>query len=314
MQDMTTEMGCLDPWLEDGNIIITVQGKHFRVHRSVLSFYSEVFRDMFAVSHPCDDEEEMMDGCPVVRLQDAVADVEIILKALYDRSYIFFPETPMPISVLSAFLRMGKKYVIRQLFKEAERRLSFGTSPLVQLSTISAAGNVILFPRVSGADPFNFMVMNLASEVGLLSIVVIAVFYCCVACPAFSIVDGYEYNGIWYDLSAVNKRYCFLVQRYLAEVEKQLSQCLAFPAHNCIYGLTSQSPCYSGLLSNIRSIQCLKCPFTLWMNTWDHDLCVPCRAELRRKHEEARSRLWKNLPVDLGLGHWESLDKDAEMI
>ncbi|KAF8120024.1 hypothetical protein EV363DRAFT_1238886 [Boletus edulis] len=311
MQDMKTEMGCLDPWLEDGNIVITVQEKHFRVHRSVLCFYSDVFRDMFAVSHPCDNEEEMMDGCPVVRLQDAVADVEIMLKALYDRSYIFLPGTHMPISVLSAFLRMGKKYVIRQLFKEAERMLSFGTSPLVQLSAISAAGNVILFPRLSGADPFNFMVMNLASEVGLLSITVIAGFYCCVACPALSIVDGYEYNGVRYDLSAGNKRLCFLVQRYIAEVERQLFQCLAFPAHNCVYGSSSRSPCCSGLLSNLRSIQCLKCPFTQWMNTWDDGLCVSCRAVLRKKHEGARMRLWKNLPVDLDLGRWESLD--AEM-
>ncbi|KAF8123699.1 hypothetical protein EV363DRAFT_1435752 [Boletus edulis] len=282
MQDMKTEMGCLDPWLEDGNIVITVQEKHFRVHRSVLCFYSDVFRDMFA--------EEMMDGCPVVRLQDAVADAR----------------THMPISVLSAFLRMGKKYVIRQLFKEAERMLSFGTSPLVQLSAISAAGNVILFPRLSGADPFNFMVMNLAREVGLLSITVIAGFYCCVACPALSIVDGYEYNGVRYDLSAGNKRLCFLVQRYIAEVERQLFQCLAFPAHNCVYGSSSRSPCCSGLLSNLRSIQCLKCPFTQWMNTWDDGLCVSCRAVLRKKHEGARMRLWKNLPVDLDLGRWKA--------
>lgn len=228
-------------------------------------------------------------------------------------SYIFFPETPMPIAVLSAFLRLGKKYIIRQLFEEAERRLSFGTPSLVQASTVSAAGNVILFPRVSGTDPFNFMVMNLANEVGLLSVAVIAAFYCCVACPALSITDGYEFNGIRCVLSPSNKRYCFLVQRYLAEVEKQLFQCLAYPASDCLYGTSSQSPCNSGLLSNLQSILYLRCPFTVWMTTWDDGLCAMCRAELRRKHEEARTRLWKNLPVDMGLGRWENIDKDAEI-
>ena len=220
----------------------------------------------------------------------------------------------MPITVLSAFLRLGKKYVIRQLFEEAERRLSFGMPSLVQASTISAAGNVVLFPRVIGADPFNFMVMNLANEVGLLSTTVIAAFYCCVACPALAIADGYDFNGIRCALSASNKRYCFLVQHYLAEVDRQLFQCLSYPASDCIYDSGPQNPCNMGLLSNLRSIQCLRCPFTIWMTNWDNGLCPKCRAELRRKHEEARTRLWKNLPVSLGLGRWENMDKDAEII
>lgn len=85
MQEVTTGLDCLDPWLDDGNIIIAVQGKHFRVHRSVLCLYSEVFRDMFAVPHSDDVEEKIIDGCPVIHLQDSSADVEIMLKALYDR-------------------------------------------------------------------------------------------------------------------------------------------------------------------------------------------------------------------------------------
>jgi hypothetical protein len=223
---------------------------------------------------------------------------------------MFFPETPMPISVLSAFLRLGKKYVIRQLFKEAERRLSFD-SPLAQASSISAAGNVILFPRVSGVDPFNFMVMNLASEVGLLSTAVIAALYCCVACPALSIADGYDFDNIQCALSASNKRYCFLVQRYLAEVEKKLFQCLTSPSPACKYRSSPQSPCNSGFLTILRTIQLY--PFTIWMDAWDGGLCVTCRTELRRKHEEARTMLWNNLPVDLGLGSWENIDKEAEI-
>ena len=85
MQDVIKGLECSDPWLDDGNIIIAVQGKHFRVHRSVLRSYSEVFRDMFAIPHSHDVEKEIIDGCPVVHLQDSSADVEIMLKALYDR-------------------------------------------------------------------------------------------------------------------------------------------------------------------------------------------------------------------------------------
>lgn len=229
-------------------------------------------------------------------------------------SYTFFPGTPMPVSVLSAFLRMGKKYVIRQLFKEAEKCLSFSMPQLAYMFTKPFAENVVLFSRVSGTDPFNFMVMNVATEVGLLSATIVVAIYCCIACPAFSIADGYDFSGIQCVLSASNKRYCLLLQHYLAEVERQLFQSIAHPASNCgIHASSTQRTCATGLLSNLRAIQSLKYPFTKWMASWDNDLCVTCRVELRKKHEETRVRYWDKLPIALGLGPWETIDKDAEI-
>lgn len=229
-------------------------------------------------------------------------------------SYLFFPETPMPASALSAFLRLGKKYVIPQLFEEAKRRLPLGMRPLEQASTISAAGNVILFPRVSGSDPFNFMVINVASEIDLRSTAVVGALYCCVACPMLSIADGYDFKDVRCVLSTCSKRYCFLVQRYLVEVEKQLFQSLAAPVPTCLYRGSSQSPCNCGLLAILRAIQSLRCPFMKWMDAWDAGLCVTCKPELKKRREEARIRLWKNLPVDLGLGCWEDIDKEAVIV
>ena len=81
-----TESDRLDPWIEDGNIVLTVQGKYFRVHRSTLSSYSEVFKDMFDSSKPNEgDKSEFIEQCPVVHLHDAVTDVQMVLKAMYDR-------------------------------------------------------------------------------------------------------------------------------------------------------------------------------------------------------------------------------------
>lgn len=74
----------LDPWKDDGNIVLAAQGKCFRVHRSILCAYSEVFKDMFACSH-LNEAEEFIEQCPVIHLHDAASDVQILLKALYDR-------------------------------------------------------------------------------------------------------------------------------------------------------------------------------------------------------------------------------------
>lgn len=84
-----TESDRLDPWIEDGNIVLAVQGKHFRVHRSILISYSEVFRDMFDCPEPTatgsEGEKELIEQCPVIQLHDAATDVQMMLKAMYDR-------------------------------------------------------------------------------------------------------------------------------------------------------------------------------------------------------------------------------------
>lgn len=84
-RDQQTESDRLDPWMEDGNIVLAVQGKHFRVHRSVLSANSEVFKDMFECPELSEGEQELIEQCLVVPLYDAATDVQKVLKAMYDR-------------------------------------------------------------------------------------------------------------------------------------------------------------------------------------------------------------------------------------
>lgn len=71
-------------WFDDGSVVLHVETTQFRVHRSILSSYSEVFRDMFAVPQPT-GSGEIIEGCPVVQLSDMADDWNIVLKALYER-------------------------------------------------------------------------------------------------------------------------------------------------------------------------------------------------------------------------------------
>lgn len=71
-------------WFDDGSIVIQVEDTQFRVHRSMLSKYSVIFRDMFTVPQPpASDEEAMVEGCLVVQLQDSAHDWVIVLQAMY---------------------------------------------------------------------------------------------------------------------------------------------------------------------------------------------------------------------------------------
>jgi cell fate (sporulation/competence/biofilm development) regulator YmcA (YheA/YmcA/DUF963 family) len=58
----------------------------FRVHASILSAASTVFKDMFEVAQAPSNVDSQIDGCPLVQMYDDKAkDVELVLDALYDR-------------------------------------------------------------------------------------------------------------------------------------------------------------------------------------------------------------------------------------
>lgn len=70
------------PWFEDGNLILEAGETRFRISRGVLASQSPVFREMLVFPQPAG--EELVDGCPIVRLYDSPEDVRYFLKAIYD--------------------------------------------------------------------------------------------------------------------------------------------------------------------------------------------------------------------------------------
>ena len=83
-----TTVDRFDPWNEDGNIVLAAEGKYFRVHRSVLRTHSEAFKDMFDCPHPIEAEKGFIELCPVIHLHDPAIEVQIMLKAMYDRKSV----------------------------------------------------------------------------------------------------------------------------------------------------------------------------------------------------------------------------------
>ena len=79
MADLTHHV---DIWYDDGNVVLVAGTMAFCVHRSILSRKCTVFRDMEKASHP--DDEDMIDGRPVVRLHDDPQDLAHFLQYLYN--------------------------------------------------------------------------------------------------------------------------------------------------------------------------------------------------------------------------------------
>lgn len=99
-----------DFFLDDGNVILLAQSTLFRVHKSMLSIHSEIFRDMFRISagriwcsaacqfeNPLligaalgtDESQEVYGGVPIVQMSDSASDLRHLINALYKRSWVF---------------------------------------------------------------------------------------------------------------------------------------------------------------------------------------------------------------------------------
>ncbi|QRV84085.1 The BTB (BR-C, ttk and bab)/POZ (Pox virus and Zinc finger) domain [Ceratobasidium sp. AG-Ba] len=102
-------------WLEDGNVMLVASQPcqtHFRVHQSVLSRQSRVFKEMFSSLNLVRLKE--MDDCPVVPLNDTEDDIAALLSALYD-GLTLQRDTPFDVETISGQLRLATKYEITNI-------------------------------------------------------------------------------------------------------------------------------------------------------------------------------------------------------
>ncbi|EPT05730.1 hypothetical protein FOMPIDRAFT_1084668, partial [Fomitopsis schrenkii] len=64
----------------DGNIDIVAEATAFRVHRSVLSTHSELFRNMLSIPQP---QPLCFGTCPIIEVTNSTDDMRHLLLALY---------------------------------------------------------------------------------------------------------------------------------------------------------------------------------------------------------------------------------------
>ncbi|KAF8120026.1 hypothetical protein EV363DRAFT_185555 [Boletus edulis] len=297
-----------DPWKDDGNIVLTAGGNYFRVHRSVLSAHSQVFKDMFDCPHSSDVEKDFIELCPVVHLYDAARDVQIMLKAMYDRSYPKLYYEKMPISVVSAFLHLGEKYAIPAFVKEAKAKLCCDTEPTSITSAAFATPPLAskLFPGICDGDPHNFQVLNLLQEMGMKAPLPLAMYQCFATCPLEIIADGYQFMGSTCSLSSANLRSSIRMKDVLENYRVRLAKTLS-RSPNCMV---------PGCTHNIHRLWSEEInvvpPFCYWRSQWDNLFCKSCISGLKTRRDAEMDRAWNQIPPAFGFGSWAEVKKSGD--
>ncbi|KDQ56534.1 hypothetical protein JAAARDRAFT_79101 [Jaapia argillacea MUCL 33604] len=287
-----------DVWYDDGNVILVAGSTQFKIFKGILYENSPIFRDMFSLSTP--SASETIDGCPVVHLSDTAEEVEHMLRALHNRRY-FRSDVLQPIAVVSALLRLGKKYGIDHLRDDSIALLQKEwPSSLEELLAIDGYVAICEEPAVT------IDAISLASETGVLSILPIA-FYTCLNNDLIWGLEGEQRNdGTIATLSSDNQR------RYLGGKEKVLWE-QAAASFAWLHDLT---PCGSAddctqarraLFINLWNPLPQSWALEDWNEEWNDDLCPACIAGGKQRFEAARQIIWDKLPSLFDLPPWNEL-------
>ncbi|KAF7967490.1 hypothetical protein HWV62_34055 [Athelia sp. TMB] len=301
-------------WFSDGNIVLQAGGTQFKVHQSILARHSAVFKDMFTVPQPIKGNE-VVDGCHLVHVSDSASEFTVALEAIFLRKWVSTGE-PLPIEVIAAMLRMGSKYEMEALRVEALKRLYLefpsdlaSFDRFISVDTAhSGRGSMI-----HRTNWFYLDAANLCRELNLLSVLPIALYWCC-RWKAKVLEKGHTRADMTIaTLFPVNERACFRGYPELLELKEKgtFSWLLSPPA--VFDGCRTPLDCHaarSKLAIGVFFPTSTTRSLALWHDKYKAGQCGACISVARRMHHAGRQQVWDALPGVFDLPAWDELLKE----
>ena len=214
---------------------------------------------------------------------------------------------PFPLSVIAAFLRLGRKYGIDHLHAEALTMLSVDfPSTLRGYDECTKAA----WPRVIDLKGCSLSaVVNLARENDVQSILPCALYMLCRfahynSTPFFDSISRIT-------LATADIKSC--VEAHSELLRLQLTETFGWldvrpsPANPCAHIMCSMTK--KAIFYTYYYPQAPLCPFEPWNSHWEGGLCSNCVVTSRRLHEQGRATIWGQLPALFRLPSWDELLK-----
>ncbi|KAJ6577802.1 hypothetical protein B0H19DRAFT_985414 [Mycena capillaripes] len=307
-----------DLWFSDGSLVIQAEQSLYRVYRAVLGARSTVFNDMQSFPQP--EDGETIEGCPVVKLPDAAADVTCFLRAIFDSSYFETYPTKTDLSTVVSILRLSNKYGVDYLRRRALVHLSSGI-PMTYLDFAYEDDDESSLSDVQDGWKWAaaILAIGVARETEALWILP-RLFYAIARTSSDSIrkiLTGFPYKAHFAQLSGDD-------QTLLLKSSLQIS----VATDDVLWFLHSPNPvpgckgnCAKARLQALAKVQQIMraekdranplgiCRRAGIWETLEKSCCQACYQFFKKAHKEAAQALWDKLPEICKLPPWEDLEK-----
>ncbi|KAH9930859.1 uncharacterized protein B0H18DRAFT_872508 [Fomitopsis serialis] len=297
-------------WFDDGNVILQVGDNSFRVHTSVLSRHSVVFRDLFKLPQTSPD---MRDGCVVVQLHDIAGDVEVLLAALYDGCSMYFgARSCIPFSTIACLIRLGHKYQMEHIFAGAITRLkSCFVASFVECYALRSRGS----RSMSFVDADAIEAVNLARLTQIGTVLPTAL-YICGLLPNNLLLHGVpRKNGTVERLSSEDIIRCLDGRaNLLAALREKRFKWFFAPTIRISDGCRQEKTCKAAL--KVMAMNIVKEGLITDLSFLDnvglderkeqHLMCQSCWQMVQHDDERECEAIWCDLPQHMGVTvvHW----------
>ncbi|KAJ6593500.1 hypothetical protein B0H19DRAFT_1365572 [Mycena capillaripes] len=302
-----------DIWYDDGSIVLQAQNTQFRVHWSILSQHSSFFREIRGLPQPPSNQPSV-DGCPVVELQDDVTDVEHLLKILYDLKLLFQPALPLP--VIAALIRLGRKYDFRDVLNSAVERVTFENPAIFEEFCTLFVDGVYTTTRIVPYAGIFFDILTLARENNIASALPVA-YYRAATCSLDMLLDGiHRKDGTVASLATVDLHQCIRGREKLINAQSQPGFTWGWLKHG-VWAHDEDCTNTSGRCTSIREALLIKCTEVVQLRALGQfaperprGLCIGCRQHANDLVSAGRKKIWDELPCFFGLLPWDELKND----
>ncbi|KAJ6519027.1 hypothetical protein C8R45DRAFT_11405 [Mycena sanguinolenta] len=294
-----------DRWFSDGNVVLQAGNTVlFRVHWGVLAHNSSVFRDMQGLPQPSD--EPSVDGCPVVQLHDDPTDVEYLLKALYEPT--FLTQNTHPLAFIGALVRLGRKYDFKEFRDFAVGRLKAQYPTTLQEYDARLARLPKWWDGITYYSGISVDILALASENGISSALPFAYYYLIAQDDLVERIDKPA------ALPTIHLRRCVLGQQRL--LMKRFQPGYTF---GCVldaetfHGCTAPTECRKtreGFMRRCLDSSRMWAFFSASSVNIQWKLCASCNLHATEAVKAGRIKLWADLPQLFDLPPWHELLKD----
>ncbi|KAK7025079.1 BTB domain-containing protein [Favolaschia claudopus] len=298
-----------ETWMDDGNVVLQAKNIQFRVHWSLLALHSSVFSDMRGLPQPTD--QPTVEGCPVVELADDSVDVEYILKALYNPT--FLAEEKLPFSAISALLRMGRKYDFRDLFSSAVKRLtSEFPSSFEEYERIESP--VHGYTTMQYQAGIEFDIIALAKENNIMTVLPTVCFQVASRIPTPALCEGIQRpDGTIARLSPEYLTRCVAAREKLLRQQFQPGHTFGWARKWPFAPCSTANHCRklrSSLQDNLIDTVIIGA-FGQVSDLEDLKFCRTCREHIAESMAEGRKKMWELLPGFFNLPSWNELKNDV---
>ncbi|KAF8146888.1 hypothetical protein K438DRAFT_1868551 [Mycena galopus ATCC 62051] len=302
-------------WYPDGSVVLQAQSTQFRVHWSILSQNSSFFRDMQGLPQPPD--QPSVDDCPVIELPDDAADVENLLKALYNLKFLFQPSLPLP--VVSSLIRLGRKYDFKDVLDSAVERVTFEHP--TTLEEYDSRWPLQYTPtRIDAYSAFPFDMLELARENDIISALPVA-YLRAISSGLDALLDGLPSSDeAVTSLAPIDLRRCIRGREHLIKAQFLPGNTWGWVKmglgswdyeDECTQDRDKCTSVRNSIFVAVRlKDHTILRPLNKWPRGGPKELCNACRLRVNELTMAGRKKIWDNLPSFFNLPPWEELKND----